>query len=554
MWGRLGTILATAFVASILLGGAAHAEHPPLKQYHPGDCQPGSEFVIPANAWTFYASGPEADRVIDRLAAGDFLIGCEDEFPAPGSRTVSVPNQFGTGFSVFDHVVNGQPDVLSLATLDEIPSGARPVLAATYGFDVAWFDTLEAEQQGYFVVWMDYEDPETQVVVRKILIVGADRRALAYGAIDFVKSLESVQFVSGRSWNPKNGQTGSVCTVYGMGLPTCATTMPTCWDDNVNRWFPADEATWCPAHVLNYPDSDVRIGWPTYEAGSFLGRVMNGDGAKCNSNNTEDDWFRKRVVECDKQTVGTQCDDSRIRLDALVWGKYSYAWDDSQAWWLSEELRENTSDLSDTADPDGCDPALAYRELWKYLDERSVSLMPTLYGLEVANPEGPVEGEINTPNHYRGRYGDFALSEGLSVVRKRFEACDDGTGTHWLNGRDESDYVYPDPSGRCAPLLDTDADGVADVPMLAAWFSFEASEPTLTQVLAEADCQTSNWEVCSLSSGWIEDVVGPWSEAAVPDCGIPTRSGTIRTARQRRLSSEPSRAVLVARGGRRCRC
>jgi len=501
------------------MGGLAYAEQPPLKQYHPGDCQQGSEFVIPANGWTFYASGPEADRVIDRLAAGDFLIGCEDEFPAPGSRAISVANQFGTGISIFDHAVNGQTDVTSLATLGEIPTSAHPVLAASYGFDAAWFDTLLSEQQGYFVAWMDYTDPFTELRVRKILVVGADRRALAYGAIDFVKSLDQVDFAGGGSWQPKDWQSGQQCTDYAN--TSCSTPAePACWTAGTTRaWTAVDEATWCPAHVLNYPDSDVRIGWPTYEAGSFLGRVMNGDGAKCNSANDEDDWFRKRVVQCNKQAVGTQCNDSRIRLDALVWGKYSYAWDDSQAWWLSEELRENTSDETDTADPDGCDPSLAYLEVWKYLDERGVSLMPTLYGLEVANPEGPVEGELNTPNHYRGRYGDFALSEGLSVVRKRFEACDDGTGTYWLNGMDAPSYPMGDPSA-CTPLLDTDGDGAPDAGMLVERFTFESSADLTAST--ESGCRNGGvWAVCTDSEWSVQPVSSPWGDAIEPACTSP---------------------------------
>jgi len=103
------------------------------KQFHPGDCEQDSFDIT--SSWSFFSSGQEAQVVADRLASGDFLLGCEDEFPAPTANSHTTSGTFGDGSDPADPSINSAPDVISLATLDEISLGARANLAAAYGFD-----------------------------------------------------------------------------------------------------------------------------------------------------------------------------------------------------------------------------------------------------------------------------------------------------------------------------------------------------------------------------------------------------------------------------------
>lgn len=218
MWGRLATILATAFVALILLGGAAQAEQGAIRQLE-------QECLAPlriTTAWTFYSSGGEAKRVANRAAAGDFLLGCEDEIPAPAintTPTLSGNPPFGGGAPA-DTATNSTPDVLSLAVLGDLDSSERLILQNRYGFASDWWTTLENREQGYLISWVE-ADPATPALGRKVLIVGGDRRGLTYGVVDFVKSLIQVDFASGGSWRPVDWQTGSTCTDYAA--TTCTT-------------------------------------------------------------------------------------------------------------------------------------------------------------------------------------------------------------------------------------------------------------------------------------------------------------------------------------------
>jgi len=136
-----------------------------------------------------------------------------------------------------------------------------------------------------------------------------------------------------------------------------------------------------------------------------------------------------------------------------------------------------------------------YTEIWEYLDERGVSLMPTVYGLESRNPESPAEGIEVVPGPYRGEQGDFALSEGLSVVKKEFITChDSGSTTDWLKPVPEPGYP---PASPCTVFMDPLDPGPTATPVPVFSTDFNIL-PTFTLLNT---CRTGSWDICDEEHG-----------------------------------------------------
>ncbi|MCP4744111.1 MAG: hypothetical protein GY871_18080 [Actinomycetales bacterium] len=444
--GRTVVALVAVLTAIVgLLPAIAWADETPrfTRQQETGEC-PGANFVVDPT-WYLHvpdaASGAPSAGIADLMGNGEFLLGCEDEFPPVSIVGALTGACFLNPGCANDWATDGS-DTLTLATYDELTPTAKSTINALYGVPSDWFSSLDddSDAEAYAIAYLE-ADPQLGLG-DKVLIVGASPDGLAHGVIDWFKSVERVRFdhPSGyREWSPAPASAlDDQCNNYH--LHGCLSNAA-CWKSGISQWEDVEEIEWCPERVLNYPDVPVRMGFPGWGAGgaSFLPRILstanqvNGAG-RCNSSRTEADWWHLNVELCHRNPTGlpawreAACRESLRRLDGLVWGKYTHAVDESSALWQSDGLAAKTS----------CDPALLYDEAWSYLRDRRVLLVPTAFGLEARSPDEPVGGGWESDGtdwaaSQWGQFGNFTHSEGLAIIDRRFEACDDGGGTYFLS-------------------------------------------------------------------------------------------------------------------------
>jgi hypothetical protein len=184
--------------------------------------------------------------------------------------------------------------------------------------------------------------------------------------------------------------------------------------------------SWCPEQALNYPDVHVRMGHAALngEKGAvFLGHVLrSGLAPGCQGGARQPSEWWDDVQSCDR--YNGVCGDMGQRLDALVWGKYTHALDETWPAWNGDFIAQKLG---------GCDPQETYQLVWEYLDDRGVGLVPGVFGLETRTQDEPVGGQRqnNAAGSEWGDQGDVTLSEGMSIIERSFEVCD-VSGTSFL--------------------------------------------------------------------------------------------------------------------------
>ncbi|MCP4740998.1 MAG: hypothetical protein GY871_02035 [Actinomycetales bacterium] len=492
----LATVLLVGFlVIAVLRAGPASAETPAphrVEQDKGIDCVEDS-FLIDetVGAWKVYTNGAaEEQAVADLLVTGGFLMGCEDEFPR---LDVLQSNQPMGSLTLGDIATNSNPQAIALATIDTLSSAEQFNLSIFYGFSWTWWNALDdAEDEQAYLVAFDQAD-------EKILIVGATQQGLQYGVVDFLKSLDRVDFAVSSgvySWSP------DPISALTSGL-TSECEGSVVFDPIAGEWDEATEAQWCPQQALNHPDVSYRMGFPGFNGArgsNFISNVLEPSLIPdCASDSGIDpeteaqDWFAGNVVNCDR--TDAVCLGAQRRLDALVWGKFTHALDESYAQWQSLYLEDRT----------GCDPAYLYRELWSYLGDREVSLVPSAFGLESRTIEEPVGGRWNdggpewagfSPASEWGKLGNFKNSEGLSVIRKEFQACSVSAGDYLSPAADPSyadsgvdpcvDYVDPATgvaiSSELSVMIPVDWDAVSPSTTPGPWVVSSGSGAFVTGV------------------------------------------------------------------------
>ncbi len=411
--------------------------------------------------------GGEAAGVAQRLQAGKLLMGCEDQFPSVSVTAPVSPSDFGDA-SIWNEPASSAPKVIALATYDEIVHHTG--LALAHDLDPSWWDSLDdgSDAQAYIVAAPD------QPGLDKVLIVGADAAGLQYGVLDWLRSLDQVDFDNGgttTSWTPDHDSQlayggDATCSSYGTSCGTDAA----CWDASTDTWDEVTSVEWCPQDALSYPDTQTRMAFPAFADGVFLPRVLNlGFPQSCPSVpllGKELDaraWFDE-VVDCDR--YDSRCQAALTRLDGLVGGRFNYALDESFAMWNNEQGRVNFAT--------NCDPGYLWEAAWDYLDNRQVELLPSAYGLESRTIEEPISGSHrHRPGSWKasdyGRYGNVTHSEGLSVIEKAFQPCPVGTSTYLAPVMDSS---YADAAAAPCSFLDSDG-AVTDGPGASLYYDFE---------------------------------------------------------------------------------
>ena len=448
-------------------------------------------------------------------------MGCEDEFlPLPAS----VYSGLGDPSDLLDpSMAPGYSKRLILATVDELDPAAMTTigLQVVYGFPGDWWNSLDdpADSQGYIVAW----DPSPQGGLDRVLIVGASKRGLTYGVLDWLQSLESVTFTNSSAsptWSPDpSGGFDSACSAYDTTVANCDGTSPdsaTCYTASAGGWDPVADVSWCPERAVNYPDIPTRLGFaslrsPSRSASEFLPNILRAGLGACAAG-SESLWWDDAasstgVLWCDRDDTAI-CHEVLVRLDSLVRGHFTHALDESWPHW--------NSGLTGLKVGGGCDSALLYDEVWGYLSAREVRLIPTIFGLETRAPEEPVGGELdNSWEASRwGEDGDFSLSEGLGINRKDFEVCEDASGDWFLMPVPETGYAdavadpcdYPDTGGTVGGPVQV----VAALDM----------EPGST---LGASC-AADWAVCDPSAlgCWRYDEDGLTNFAATPQSACPS--------------------------------
>ncbi len=478
------------------------------------------------NTWTFYVPDTtgEAAAVAGLLASGELLMGCEDEFPSPtGIVQPSGSIVFGSSAYVGELATNGAGNVIALATYDELSSLATASsmgLSSAYGFDQSWWDTIDdgatnrQEAQAYLIAYL----PPGQFQDEKILIVGGSQAGLQYGVIDFLKSVDRVQFDHGgtlREWKPDPDSSLASLSECTDDNPTvCGAFDAACWSSGA--WTPVTEVEWCPEEALSYPDVSLRMGFPAFGGGNFLPYVFNKQFGACTTSGA--DWFDSAVVDCDRHDVN--CQAAAARLDALVWGKYNFALDESLATWQSDGLEYR---LTPSGGSLVCTADELYDAAWEYLRQRRVLLVPTAFGLESRTAEEPVGGAwMNDGRSWRkadwGREGNFTHAEGLSVIQKPFKICewqtDTGASTQVLMPVPESDYL--DASVDACDYLD-EASGAVNGPIQAsATVDFDAALPGATNSWTG----TSTCWLPSSDLSLADDAFGPFGAVNSDNCQL----------------------------------
>lgn len=240
---------------------------------------------------------------------------------------------------------------------------------------------------------------------QSITISGGTPQGVRFGVTDWLQSLDRVQGETA-DYSPVQGQ---VCNDYDA---TC-TDGELCWTDG---WDPVDQVTWTIQDVDNAPTVDVRMVFASFKGtqnAHFLPTVVYADLGDCaQPDNLSGFW--QGLQSCDRQGEGT-CQEARRRLDGIVLGRFTHALDEGAPMSVGSAVVDET----------GCDGAVLYQGLERYLDARSVALVPTVFGLESRVAEGPVAGSrvhTDDPSEQWGLDGDMTLTEGLAASGT-FTAC-----------------------------------------------------------------------------------------------------------------------------------
>ncbi|MCP4810528.1 MAG: hypothetical protein GY884_34780 [Proteobacteria bacterium] len=99
--------------------------------------------------WRVYTNGgAKSHSVADLLVAGQFLMGCEDEFPP---LQVLLSNDPMGSLMFGDVATNGNQRAIALATIDTISPAEQFNLSVFYGFSWTWWNALDdvEDEQAY---------------------------------------------------------------------------------------------------------------------------------------------------------------------------------------------------------------------------------------------------------------------------------------------------------------------------------------------------------------------------------------------------------------------
>lgn len=311
--------------------------------------------------WQLVAA-PELHDQASLFARGELLMGCEDELPP-----------------------------LTLVSEE----GAAPAIVLAVDPTVA--------PDAYTV----------RVESRRVRITGADRAGLAWGMIDWLRSLDRVDLNSGLSWRP------DPTSALTEGPTACSDYDTLCDADEscqvAGAWTPVEQVWWTPQDVNNRPAVDLRIVFPSFKGSqnsTFLPTLWQSDlGACADPLDTAPFW--EGLLRCDAHAAPDEegydrCDEVRVRLDTLLLGRFTHALDDGYAFQMGDSVQTLT----------GCAPTELYADVKTYLEQRGVALVPTVYGLETRAPETPIAGDYvfkEEPAELWGTTGDATLSEGLAM-------------------------------------------------------------------------------------------------------------------------------------------
>ncbi len=339
----------------------------------PASC--GDALVID-QTWSIESKGEASASVASLLAEGKLLMGCEDQLP---------PMQFDQAGSR-----------LILASVDELSAQQRAHLENH--FEVSLTDIHE---QGYVIGWRR----------DGILIAGGTRQGLVYGAMAWLQSLDHVQTVDG-AWAPdphSEFTARNECSDYDGSCLGDAS----CWRGG---WSPVEAVTWCPETVSDHPAIDVRMGFASFKGtmnAHFVPNIVGVELGTCDQPD-ETSVFWAATIGCERG-VGT-CNDVLVRLDTLVSGRFTHALDEGYPVATGSTLQDLT----------GCGGALLYAELDRYLGDRGVELVPSVFGLETRVGDTPIAGpplSLEDPYELWGAEGDVTLSEGFSVLPREMQVC-----------------------------------------------------------------------------------------------------------------------------------
>jgi len=260
-----------------------------------------------------------------------------------------------------------------------------------------------------------------RVEPRRVRITGADRAGLAWGMIDWLRSLDRIDLSSGVSWRPDPTSTltegPTVCSDYDAA---CDET-ESCQLDGA--WTAVEQVWWTAQDVNNRPAVDLRVVFPSFKGSqnaTFLPTLWQSElGACADPLDTAPFW--ESVLHCDAHAAPDEdgydrCDEVRLRLDTLLIGRFTHALDDGYAFQMGDSVQTLT----------GCSPTQLYADVKDYLSQRGVALIPTVYGQETRAPETPIAGDYvfkDEPAELWGSTGDATLSEGLAMGGT-FTVCD----------------------------------------------------------------------------------------------------------------------------------
>lgn len=315
---------------------------------------------------------PELSAQAAAFARGELLMGCEDELPP-----------------------------LELATTE----GDHPAIVLAVDAGVA--------PEAYTV----------RVEPRRVRITGVDEAGLAWGLIDWLRSLDQVDLASGLSWRPD--PTSTLTT----GPTVCSDYDAACGEDescmSAGAWTAVEQVWWHPQDVDNHPAVAVRVAFPSFKGSqnsTFLPTIWHGGLGSC-ADPLDTAPFWEDVLRCDAHAAPDSegydpCDEARVRLDTLLLGRFSHALDDGYAFQMGDSVQTAT----------GCSPVQLYADVKEYLALRGVELVPTVYGQETRAPETPIAGDYifeAEPAELWGSTGDATLSEGLAMGGT-FTVCEHG--------------------------------------------------------------------------------------------------------------------------------
>ncbi|MCB9792684.1 MAG: hypothetical protein H6741_08125 [Alphaproteobacteria bacterium] len=390
--------------------------------------------------WTLVAS-PEAWALAEHLRAGDLMMGCEDGLPPmPLAEAAEGP----------------------ALILDVDPSLAPQSYRVRY----------DAEH---------------------ICITGGDSAGLQYGALDWLASLEEVRWQGGGSWRPDPGAAGTQPTACSDYDPDCGAD-EACWSEGA--WTPVQDLRWDPQAVDNAPALPLRMAFAsfngTYSSNFTVNLLYAGLGRCVDPEDSAPFWAA--TLGCDPLAEGSTCSEVRVRLDSLVAGRFTHALDEGHALAVDDSVLDET----------GCEGAVLQADLERYLAERQLTLIPTVYGLESRAAASPIAGprvDEDLPTELWGVGGDVSLSQGIGLERS-FVACSLAGGV----------YLAPDD---CS-VLDAQGRVQGPLPVSATYDVDHLTPPTSVN-----DC--GPLELCATRAGCWEAVEGTQGQALSPaaECSNP---------------------------------